>query len=58
MIADQNSWNAFRRSRFFSTTCTGCFGHGNRSVPEKVRWISRASAVVSHSPYRFANPRE
>ena len=38
MTVDQNSRKLLSRSRFFSTTCTGAFGHGNRSDSENDRW--------------------
>ena len=47
---DHTSRNALCRSRFFTTTCTGEAGIGNRSDSENVRVTAFASPVVSHSP--------
>ena len=58
MSVDQICWNAFCASRFFSTICTGFFGHGKRSDSWNVAGRSFASGVVSHSPYTDAKPRE
>src|SRR4030095_14884899 len=50
ITVDHSSWKLLSRSRFFRTTCTGDFGHGNRSDSPNVRCIVLDSAVVSHSP--------
>ncbi len=51
MVVDHTSTKAFALSRFFTTTWTGAFGHGNRSDSWKDRWMPCfGSAVVSHSP--------
>ena len=47
---ENTSRNAFCRSRFLITTCTGPAGSGKRSDSEKARRISFASSVLSHSP--------
>src|SRR5438876_5233678 len=54
----QISWNAFLLSRFLRTTRAGLSTPGNRRDSENVRFIFIASAVVSHSPYIDAKPRE
>ncbi len=54
----QISRNTFLASRFFTEILTGWSGAGNRSDSEKVRFISCASPVVSHSPKIDAKPRE
>ena len=51
MTVVQTSRKTLAVSRFFTTTCTGCFGHGKRSDSWNERCIAcRASSVVSHSP--------
>ena len=55
---DHASRNAFRLSRFFTTTCTGADGSGKRSDSWNVRVAVFASPVNSHSPKIEAKPRE
>jgi len=54
----QTSRKMFFASLFLRTTRAGFSTPGNRSDSENVRFIAFASAVVSHSPYTDANPRE
>ena len=49
-VSVQTSRNTLRASRFLTTMRTGASGAGKRSDSENVRFISFASAVVSHSP--------
>ena len=53
-VSVQISLKAWRRSRFFTTSCTGRSGAGKRNDSWKVRFTSLASAVVSHSPKTVA----
>ena len=53
-VSAQISRKAWRRSRFFTTSCTGRSGAAKRKDSWKVRFTSRASPVVSHSPNTVA----